>query len=74
MKVAVVAVALNEERFIKPWLQHIPDGVDTKCVLVSEEPWFGGQNIYRDKTYEIAEEAGAMVIKRDWPKIGREHV
>lgn len=66
MKIAVVAVALNEERFIKPWLQHIPDWVDTKCVLVTEKPWFGDQNIFRDKTYEVAEEAGAMVVKRDW--------
>jgi len=66
MKTAVVAVALNEERFIKPFLDHIPEWVTTKCVLVSEKPWFGDQNIYRDKTYEIAEEAGAMVVKRDW--------
>jgi hypothetical protein len=66
MKVAVVAIALNEERFIKPWLQHIPDWVNDKCVLISEKPWFGDENVYRDKTYEVAEAEGAMVIKRDW--------
>ena len=66
MKVAVVAIALNEERFIGPWLQHIPDWVNTKCVLVSEKPWFGDQNVFRDDTYEVAEANGAMVIKRPW--------
>lgn len=66
MKVAVVAIALNEERFIGPWLQHIPDWVNTKCVLISEKPWFGDQNVYRDNTYEVAETNGAMVIKRPW--------
>ena len=67
MKIAVVAVALNESRFIKPSLDHIPEWVTSKCVLISEKPWFGDQNIYRDNTQEIAEEAGAMVVKRDWP-------
>ena len=66
MKVAVVAIALNEERFIGPWLQHIPDWVLTKCVLVSEKPWFGDENVFRDDTYEVAETNGAMVIKRPW--------
>jgi hypothetical protein len=66
MKTAVVSIALNEARFIKPFLDHIPDWVTTKCVLVSEKPWFGDQNVYRDDTFEIAEEAGAMAIKRPW--------
>ena len=66
MRVAVVAIALNEERFIGPWLQHIPDWVNTKCVLISEKPWFGDENVFRDDTYEVAETNGAMVVKRPW--------
>jgi hypothetical protein len=67
MKVAVVAIALNEERFIKPWISHIPDWVTEVCVLVSSKPWFGDE-VERDNTAQVARAAGAQrVVEWDWP-------
>lgn len=61
----LVTVAFNEERFIKPFLSHIPKWVDEKLVLVSIRPWHGRQEI-PDETDLIAEQMGATVICYDW--------
>lgn len=64
MKLASVAVALNEERFIGPHIAHIPDRVD-KVVLRSMRPWHG-KVAELDSTDVIAEHAGAEVITDEW--------
>lgn len=66
MRVATVAVAYNEERLIGPHLDHIPDWVEEKLVLVSASPWQGKAEL-PDRTDEIAEAQGATVIVHDWP-------
>lgn len=66
MKVGLITLAYNEERFIKPFLQHIPDWVDPVIVLVSTRPWQGEYEL-PDKTDEIAREMGATVIMNAWP-------
>lgn len=66
MKVGLITLAYNEERFIKPFLQHIPDWVDPVIVLVSTRPWQGEYEL-PDKTDEIAREMGATVIMNSWP-------
>lgn len=65
MRVATVAVAYNEARLIQKHLQHIPDWVSEKLVLVSEKPW-NGLELMDDGTADLAREAGATVIKHDW--------
>lgn len=65
MKVALVTIAFNEQRFIKPFLQHIPDWVDEIFVLVSTKPWHG-EDEPQDKTAQIAREMGATVIENYW--------
>lgn len=65
MKVGLVTVAYNEERFIEPFLKHIPDWVDEKLVLVSSTPWQGEPEL-PDATDIIAEKMGATVIVHDW--------
>lgn len=62
---AVVTIAFNEERFIKPFLTHIPSWVEEKLVLVSTQPW-QGRNEIPDDTDLIAEKMGATVICYDW--------
>lgn len=66
MKIGLVTIAFNEERFIKPFLSHIPDWVDEKVVLVSTKPWNGSEDS-QDRTAEIAREAGATVVESYWP-------
>jgi glycosyltransferase involved in cell wall biosynthesis len=66
MKVGLITLAFNEERFIKPFLKHIPDWIDEKVVLVSSKPWQGEYEL-PDKTDEIAKELGATVIVNNWP-------
>lgn len=63
--IGLVTIAYNEERFIKPFLQHIPDWVDEKLVLVSSKPWFGKPD-NQDKTADIARELGATVMEYPW--------
>lgn len=65
MKVASVLTCFNEERFIKKHLDHIPDWVEEKVVLLSEEPWYG-TNDEPDKSEELAIEAGATLLKYKW--------
>lgn len=66
MRVGLVTIAYNEERFIHPFLEHIPDWVDEKFVLVSTKPWQGEEEP-RDNTAEIAMSMGATVIENYWP-------
>lgn len=66
MKVGLITVAYNEERFIGPFLKHIPKWVGERVVLVSTKPWNGEYEL-PDKTDEIARAEGATVICNYWP-------
>lgn len=66
MKIGLVTLAYNEQRFIKPFLQHLPDWIDEKYVLVSTRPWYG-EDEPQDATADIAREMGATVIENHWP-------
>ena len=66
MKVGLVTIAYNEQRFNKPFLQHIPSWIDETLVLISTKPWQGPHDP-PDQTADIAEAAGVTVIKSDWP-------
>jgi glycosyltransferase involved in cell wall biosynthesis len=65
MKVALVTVAYNEERFIEPFLKHIPGWVNNVTVLLSAKPWYGRPEP-TDKTYELASGTRAEVIQATW--------
>lgn len=65
MKVGLVTIAYNEERFIGPFLQHIPSWVDIKLVLISETPWQGEPQPL-DETGEIARWRGGTTIQSNW--------
>jgi hypothetical protein len=66
MKVGLVVIAYNEERLVKPFLQHTPSWIDETLVLISTKPWQGPHDPL-DQTADIAESMGATVIKGDWP-------
>lgn len=66
MRIGLVTIAYNEQRFVKPFLEHIPEWVNEKLVLVSSKPWQGEFEL-PDKTDEIARDLGATVIVHDWP-------
>lgn len=59
-----VAICYNEPRMIVPHLQHLPNWIDEKLVLVSTQPWFG-ESVANDKTAELAEPY-ARVIQAYW--------
>lgn len=65
MTFGLVTLAYNEERFIRPFLEHIPEWVDERIVLVSTKPWNGVLDA-SDNTADIARSAGATVIERHW--------
>lgn len=65
MKVALATIAFNEQRFIRPFLSHIPDWVGERLVLVSTKPW-NGPNEPQDATATIAQEMSATVVERHW--------
>lgn len=65
MKIGLVTIAYNEERFITPFLKNVPKWVDETLVLVSQIPWQGKTEM-PDETDIIAEEMGATVIINDW--------
>lgn len=65
MKVGLVTIAFNEERFIGPFLRHIPSWVDIKLVLISETPWQGKAEP-PDRTGEIARKFGATTVMSNW--------
>lgn len=60
-----MTIAYNEERLIKPFLQHIPSWVDDRVVLVSTKPWQGTIDA-QDSTADIARQMGASVIENYW--------
>ncbi len=66
MRVGLVTICYNEQRFIRPFLQHIPYWVDETLVLVSTKPWQGPLDPL-DQTADIAESMGVTVIKGEWP-------
>lgn len=66
MRVGLVANAYNEARFLKPFLKHIPDWVETKVVLITDPPWYGDK-LEDDGSKDIAQENGAFVLKYPWP-------
>lgn len=65
MRVGLIANAYNEARFLKPFLSHIPDWVETKLVLITDPPWYG-DSLEDDGSKEIAEKNGAVVVKFPW--------
>lgn len=65
MRVGLVANAYNEARFLKPFLQHIPDWVEKKIVLITNPPWFGDA-LEDDGSKEVAESGGAEVFVHPW--------
>ena len=65
MRVGLVANAYNEARFLKPFLNHIPDWVEEKLVLITDPPWYGDK-LDDDGSAEVAKAAGATVLKFPW--------
>lgn len=66
MRVASVCTVFNEERFLPKHLSHMPDWVAEQVVLLSAKPWYGSDDT-PDKSEELAREAGATVLKYEWP-------
>lgn len=65
MKIGLTTVAYNEQRFIRPFLSHLPSWVDEVVVLVSKTPWNGFHEA-QDATSDIARGMGATVVEGDW--------
>ncbi len=67
MKVSILTVAYNEERFIRACIRQFKDfPIEEHLVLVSEKPWHGATYPV-DKTAQIAEAEGATVVTGEWP-------
>jgi glycosyltransferase involved in cell wall biosynthesis len=65
MRVGILTIAYNEERFIGPCIRQFkPFGLD-HLVLLSNNPWHGDSR-KPDATNDIASELGAEVICGDW--------
>lgn len=65
MRCGLVTICYNEERFIKPFLEHIPKWVDEVTVLVSTKPW-NGEHKKQDDTANIARGMGVNVVEKHW--------
>lgn len=65
MRLASVAVAYKEERFIPKYIQAMQNRVEEVVVLNSTKPW-QGTHTEEDKTAAIARSLGATVIEHDW--------
>ncbi len=65
MKIGVVTVAYNEERFIKACVGQFAPYDIAHLVLISKRPWHG-DSYPQDKTGEYAAEAGASVVEKVW--------
>lgn len=65
MRLAALAVAYKEERFIPKYIQSLQDRVDEILVLNSVKPWHG-ERAKDDKTAKIAESLGVTVIQYSW--------
>lgn len=61
----LVTCAYREERFIQPFLKHLPDWIDDKLVLNSSKPWFGTHRPVYDNTADLAKPF-ATVIRNHW--------
>lgn len=66
MKIASVCCVYNEAHYLPRHLKHMPDWVDEKLVTISEKPWYGEQ-LPDDGSEELAKQAGATVLKYEWP-------
>lgn len=66
MRVGLVANAYNEATFLPKFLNHIPDWVEEKLVLITDPPWYGDK-LEDDGSAKLAKEAGATVLKYPWP-------
>jgi glycosyltransferase involved in cell wall biosynthesis len=66
VKLAAVAVAYHEPRFIAKYIQAMQDRVQEIVVLNSAKPWHG-EHEDGDKTATIASSLGATVVQYDWP-------
>lgn len=64
VRIASLAIAYNEERLIGKHLKHIPDFVEEKLVLVTDEPW-NGEPDEPDNTADIARQYATTIIG-DW--------
>lgn len=65
MRVGLVANAYNEASFLEKFLNHIPDWVEEKLVLITSPPWYGDE-LEDDGSKEISEACGATVLKYPW--------
>lgn len=65
MKIGIVTVAYNEERFIKACINQFASYDISHLVLISRKPWHG-PSYPQDKTGEYAVEAGANVVEKVW--------
>lgn len=65
MKIGVVTVVYNEERFIKACVGQFAPYDIAHLVLISKKPWHG-DSYPQDKTGEYAAEAGASVVEKVW--------
>jgi len=65
MKIAVLIIAYNEERYIGACIKQWEGLVDKVVVLLSAKPWNGVPS-EADRTEMIARKMGAEVIIQDW--------
>lgn len=66
MKIGILTLAYNEERFAKDCIRQFKGFlIDKHLFLISDTPWHG-EKLQADKTADIAEKFGAEVIVGDW--------
>ena len=65
MKLGAITPVYNEETLIGGCVRNLAQFVDQHVVLVAEKPLYGEPSPL-DKTAEIAEKEGAIVITADW--------
>lgn len=66
MKIGLVTIAYNEERFISRFLRQVPPFVDQKVCLISSTPWQGKPEA-PDETAGLAALNGGITALHDWP-------
>lgn len=65
MKIGVLTIAYNEERFIKRCVRQFKGVADRHLVLISAIPWHG-EALPLDQTETLAVDAGAEVVVGEW--------
>lgn len=65
MRVGLIANAYNEARFLEPFLNHVPEWVEEKLVLITAKPWYG-DDLEDDGSERLAKDLGATVIVYPW--------